>query len=150
MLLSLMYFGTVGVYLLLYCITVIQLSSHLYSPLYTFLFHVLPLSHASLSLLQKFSTPPLISLPCCHHISCYLSFLYFFLFSLASLSFSLPLFPTLFPCMCCAFFMCILSIQMQFMRYLHIYDEQAGFEIVPCDRYSSESCGAKVAVTRSW
>ena len=38
----------------------------------------------------------------------------------------------------------------QFMRYLEIYSEDAGVKIIPCDRYSSETCGAKVVVTRHW
>ena len=38
----------------------------------------------------------------------------------------------------------------QFMRYLQLYDTDAGITIVSCDRYSSESCGAKVVVTKQW
>ncbi len=36
------------------------------------------------------------------------------------------------------------------MKYLHMYSEDSGFEIVSCKRYSSETCGAKVVVTQSW
>lgn len=36
------------------------------------------------------------------------------------------------------------------MRYLHMYDNDAGFEIVPCSRYSDETCGAKVVVKQNW
>ena len=39
---------------------------------------------------------------------------------------------------------------MQFTRYLHMYDPDAGIEVVPCDRYSTETCGAKVVVTKEW
>lgn len=38
----------------------------------------------------------------------------------------------------------------QFMRYLHMYDVDAGIKIVPCTRYSNESCGAKIIVTKHW
>jgi hypothetical protein len=36
------------------------------------------------------------------------------------------------------------------MRYLRMYDKDAGYQIVGCDRYSDESCGAKVVVTQEW
>ena len=42
------------------------------------------------------------------------------------------------------------SLHIQFMRYLHTYDSDAGIQIVPCNRYSNESCGAKIIVTKQW
>ena len=39
---------------------------------------------------------------------------------------------------------------MQFTRYLHMYDPDAGIKVVPCDRYSTETCGAKLVVTKEW
>ena len=38
----------------------------------------------------------------------------------------------------------------QFVCYLRMYDKDSGFQIVPCHRYSSETCGAKVVVTQEW
>ena len=43
-----------------------------------------------------------------------------------------------------------LSLHIQFKRYLHTYDSDAGIQIVPCNRYSNESCGAKIIVTKQW
>ena len=54
---------------------------------------------------------------------------------------------------CCAhacnlgFFLCHL---LQFARYLRMYDPDAGIEVVPCNRYSTETCGAKIVVTKEW
>ncbi len=48
-------------------------------------------------------------------------------------------------CLRHVFIVCI-----QFLRYLHMYDFDAGFKIASCSRYSSESCGAKVVVTKEW
>ena len=31
-----------------------------------------------------------------------------------------------------------------------MYDKDGGFTVVPCQRYSNESCGAKVIVTQQW
>ena len=39
---------------------------------------------------------------------------------------------------------------LQFARYLHMYDHDAGIEIIPCSRYSTETCGAKIVVTKEW
>uniref|UniRef100_A0A8C4N778 [histone H4]-N-methyl-L-lysine20 N-methyltransferase KMT5B n=1 Tax=Eptatretus burgeri TaxID=7764 RepID=A0A8C4N778_EPTBU len=36
------------------------------------------------------------------------------------------------------------------LRYLRIFTDASGFEIRPCNRYSSEKNGAKVLVTRQW
>eukprot|EP00794_Sanderia_malayensis_P018186 gene18186-20000_t len=36
------------------------------------------------------------------------------------------------------------------LRYVRLFAPKAGFAIVPCNRYSSEKCGAKVIVTREW
>lgn len=49
--------------------------------------------------------------------------------------------------------MCALTLflfYMQFTRYLHMYDPDAGIEVVPCGRYSTETCGAKIVVTKEW
>ncbi len=39
---------------------------------------------------------------------------------------------------------------LQFARYLCMYDPDAGIEVIPCNRYSTESCGAKIVVTKEW
>lgn len=39
---------------------------------------------------------------------------------------------------------------LQFARYLRMYDPDAGIEVVPCNRYSTETCGAKIVVTKEW
>ena len=39
---------------------------------------------------------------------------------------------------------------MQFARYLRMYDPDAGIEVIPCNRYSTETCGAKIVVTKEW
>ncbi|XP_064400634.1 histone-lysine N-methyltransferase KMT5B-like isoform X2 [Halichondria panicea] len=44
----------------------------------------------------------------------------------------------------------VTAFKEHFLRYLHMYDFDAGFKIASCSRYSSESCGAKVVVTKEW
>ena len=46
----------------------------------------------------------------------------------------------------CFFFL----VYTQFTRYLHTYDPDAGIKVIPCHRYSTESCGAKIIVTKEW
>ena len=41
-------------------------------------------------------------------------------------------------------------IYFQFTRYLHMYDPDAGVKVIPCHRYSTETCGAKIIVTKEW
>lgn len=41
-------------------------------------------------------------------------------------------------------------LQEHILRYIKIFNPKAGFVILPCFRYSSEKCGAKVIVTREW
>ncbi|XP_035673439.1 histone-lysine N-methyltransferase KMT5B-like [Branchiostoma floridae] len=36
------------------------------------------------------------------------------------------------------------------VRYLHMFHPDAGFEVVPCDRYSLEKHGAKILATKAW
>ena len=31
-----------------------------------------------------------------------------------------------------------------------MYDQDAGIEVIPCSRYSTETCGAKIVVTKEW
>ena len=50
-------------------------------------------------------------------------------------------------CLQSGFFLCHL---LQFARYLRMYDPDAGIEVVPCNRYSTETCGAKIVVTKEW
>ena len=43
-----------------------------------------------------------------------------------------------------------ICVYMQFTRYLRMYDPDAGIKVVPCHRYSTETCGAKIIVTKEW
>lgn len=45
---------------------------------------------------------------------------------------------------------CSTVILLQFSRYLRMYDPDAGIKVVPCNRYSTETCGAKIVVTKEW
>ena len=52
-------------------------------------------------------------------------------------------------CFCSVYFLCAFAA-IQFTRYLHMYDQDAGIEVIPCSRYSTETCGAKIVVTKEW
>ena len=45
---------------------------------------------------------------------------------------------------------CDVYLFLQFLKYLRMYSGDSGFDIVPCNRYSGETSGAKVVVTQSW
>ena len=43
------------------------------------------------------------------------------------------------------------AVMLQIFRYLRMFDMSAGFEVLPCHRYSMEDCvGAKICSTRKW
>jgi len=44
----------------------------------------------------------------------------------------------------------IMQLKEHLLRYIHIFDPDAGFVIVPCSRYSTENEGGKVLGTRKW
>lgn len=43
---------------------------------------------------------------------------------------------------------CFLSLQV--FIYLRMFATDSGFEILPCNRYSSEQNGAKIVATKEW
>ena len=43
-----------------------------------------------------------------------------------------------------------MPFSLQFFRYLRMYDPDAGIKVIPCTRYSTETCGAKIVVTKEW
>uniref|UniRef100_UPI00358E4F05 histone-lysine N-methyltransferase KMT5B-like isoform X2 n=1 Tax=Myxine glutinosa TaxID=7769 RepID=UPI00358E4F05 len=42
------------------------------------------------------------------------------------------------------------TLKEHILRYLRTFSSESGFEILPCNRYSSENNGAKVVSTREW
>ena len=38
----------------------------------------------------------------------------------------------------------------QVFRYIGIFNQNAGFQVIPCNRYSLEERGAKVVATGEW
>ena len=51
--------------------------------------------------------------------------------------------------LCINYVQCLLSSPKVF-RYIGIFNRNAGFEVVPCNRYSGEERGAKVVATCEW